>query len=220
MTAEAINPEQGGTRVWDDLVAQYAWADADEPEAYTFSVISGKTEDEVIRAFGGDPAASRLMTFAETVDEQASHLYDDYELLRVVTADKHVIAIEWGYHGSIPEIARRASAEGGEFFSVYRNVNARYQVLHALDGRVDGMFDPFDLEDAAWTDPKEELPVWAEGVTFHMETLCAESFALMERTMGVAIDPGWMDASLRTVLLASPSTLCSAPEAAWLPDPH
>ncbi len=36
----------------------------------------------------------------------------------------------WGYHGSIPEIARRASADGGEFFSVYRDVNARYQVMH------------------------------------------------------------------------------------------
>ncbi len=203
--------------MWDDLVAQYAWADADEPEAYTFSVISGKTEDEVIGAFGGDPAASRTMTFAESVDEQASHLYEDYELLRVVTVDRHVIAIEWGFHGSIPEIARRASAGGGEFFSVYRNVNARYQVLHALDGRVDGMFDPFDLEDAAWMDPKPEVPVWAEGVTFHMGALCAESFALMERTMGVAVDPAWMDASLRTVLLASPSTLGSDPEAAWLP---
>ncbi|MEU2301542.1 hypothetical protein ABZ584_29565 [Streptomyces antibioticus] len=31
---------------------------------------------------------------------------------------------------SIPEIARRASADGGEFFSVYRDVNARYQVMH------------------------------------------------------------------------------------------
>lgn len=203
--------------MWDDLVAQYAWTDADEPEAYTFSVISGKFEDQVIRAFGGDPAASRMMTFAETVDEQASHLNEDYELLRVVTVDKHVIAIEWGYHGSIPEIARRASADGGEFFSVHRNINARYQVMHALDGRVDGMFDPFVLEDAAWMDPKPELPVWAEGVTFRMETLCAESFALMERTMGVAIDPAWMDAALRTVLLASPDTLFSDPKAVWLP---
>ncbi len=102
--------------MWDDTVAQYAWADADEPEGYTFSVISGKTENEVIRAFGGDPAASRMMTCAEAVDEQVNHPSPDHELLRMVTVEKRVIAIEWGYHGSIPEIARRASAEAGEFF--------------------------------------------------------------------------------------------------------
>lgn len=203
--------------MWDDLVAQYAWADADEPDAFTFSVISGKTEDEVIRVFGGDASATRMMTFAEAADEQASHLYEDYELLRVVAVEKHVIAIEWGYYGTIPEIARRASVDGGEFFSVHRSVNARYQVMHALDGRVDGMFDPFGLEDATWTDRQLEVPAWAQDVAFRMDTLCAESFALMERTMGVLVDPAWLDASLPTALLASPDKLFCDPKAAWLP---
>ncbi|MER5604238.1 DUF6461 domain-containing protein [Streptomyces sp. NPDC002265] len=213
----ARSPKRTDAARWEDLVARYAWADADEPGAYTFSVIAGTTEDEVIRAFGGDPGASRLMAFAEAADERAAHLYEDYELLRVVTVDQRVIAIEGGYYGCIPEIARRASADGGEFFSVYRDVNARYQVMHALDGHVDGMFDPFGLEDAAWIDPEPEVPAWAEGVAFHMGTLCAESFALMERTMGVPIDPGWMDTELRTVLLAPPSELFGQSEAAWLP---
>ncbi|MEV5006231.1 DUF6461 domain-containing protein [Streptomyces sp. NPDC093064] len=219
MTADVPRgPKRSDAARWEDLVARYAWADADEPDAYTFSVITGKTESEVIRAFGGDPGASRLMTSAETADELAAQLYvEDYELLQVVTVDRCVIAIEWGYHGSIPEIARRASAGGGEFFSVYRSVNARYQVMHALDGRVEGMFDPFELEDAEWMDPEPEVPAWAEGVAFHMETLCAESFALMERTMGVAVDPGWMDMALRTVRLTSPSELFGRSEAAWLP---
>ncbi|MEV6079758.1 DUF6461 domain-containing protein [Streptomyces sp. NPDC052069] len=213
-----ITPDQGEKpTVWDDLVARYAWADADELETYTFSVISGKTENEVIRAFGGDPAVCRTMTFAEAADEQARHLYEEYTLLRVVTVDEHVIAIESGYHGSIPEISRRASSDGGEFFSVLRTVNARYQVMHALDGRVDGMFDPFELEDAAWMEPEPEVPAWADGVTFHMGTLCAESFALMEHVMGIPVDPAWTDAALRTVLLASPDTLFSDPEAAWVP---
>ncbi|WP_381796435.1 DUF6461 domain-containing protein [Streptomyces niveus] len=183
----------GDAVLWDDLVARYAWADADKPEAYTFSVVAGRTEDEVIRAFGGDPGRARRMTFAEAADEQADHLYEDYELLRVVTSGEHVVAIEWGYHGSDPGIARRASAGGGEFFSVYRDVNARHQVLHAIDGRVDGVFDPAELEDAAWLDPSPEVPVRASDVSFHMDTLCAESFALMERTMGVAVDPAWID---------------------------
>ncbi|MFF2386321.1 DUF6461 domain-containing protein [Streptomyces sp. NPDC058108] len=211
------DPEGSDAARWEGLVAQYAWADADELDAYTFSVIAGKTEDEVIRAFGGDPEASRMMTFSEASAEQAAHLYEDYELLRVVTVDRRVIAIECGYHGCIPEIARRASADGGEFFSIYRSVNARYQVMHALDGHVDGTFDPFDLEDAAWMDPEPEVPVWAEGVAFHMGNLCAESFALMERTMGVRVDPRWLNTAIRTVLLASPSELFGQSEEAWLP---
>ncbi|MFD5575018.1 DUF6461 domain-containing protein [Streptomyces cadmiisoli] len=200
--------------VWEDLVARYTWADRDEPEAYTFSVIAGRTEDDVIRAFGGDTDASRMMTFAEAANEEANQRC---ELLRVVTAEAHVVTVEWGYHGSIPEIARRASADGGEFFSVYRDINARYQVMHAVDGRVDGMFDPFDLLDAAWMEPQPKLPTWAAGVSFHMESLCAESFALMERTMGVTVDPAWIDVPLRTVLLASPSALFADPEMAWAP---
>ena len=96
-------------------------------------------------------------------------------------------------------------------------MSARFQVMHAADGRVDGMFDPFDLMDAAWMEPQPEVPSWAAGVSFHMEALCAESFALMERTMGVAVDPAWIDTRLRTVLLTSPDALFDDPKAAWLP---
>ncbi|WP_405935361.1 DUF6461 domain-containing protein [Streptomyces sp. NBC_00726] len=202
---------------WQELVSRHAWADADEPIAFTFSVIAGKTEDEVVRAFGGDPGASRPMTFDEAAAEQASHLYEDHHLLGVVTAGRHVVAIESGYYGCIPEIARRASADGGEFFSVYADVNARYEVMHALDGSVDGMFDPSLLEDAAWMDPKPDVPAWAEGIGFHAETLCAESMALMEHTMGAAVDPALMTTPLRTVLLTPVSDLFGPSEAAWLP---
>lgn len=134
-----------------------------------------------------------------------------------MTAGRHVVAIESGYYGCIPEIGRRASADGGEFFSVYMDVNARYQVMHALDGSVDGMFDPFELENAAWTDPQPDVPTWAEGVDFHMETLCAESMALMEHTMGAAVDPAWLTTPLRTVLLAPAPQLFGQSQAAWLP---
>ncbi|MFB8085803.1 DUF6461 domain-containing protein [Streptomyces sp. NPDC055992] len=211
-TAERPDPAQ-----WEKLVTRYAWADADEPVAFTFSVVAGASEDEVIRAFGGDPGGPRQMTFDEAADEQAAHLYKDHHLLGVMTAGHHVIAIEPGFHGCIPEVARRASADGGEFFSVYKSVNARYQVMHALDGSVDGLFDPFELEDAAWMDPQPDVPAWAEGIDFHMETLCAESFALMEHTMGVAIHSDWLATPLRTVLLTSVSEFLGQSEAAWLP---
>ncbi|MCF4136341.1 DUF6461 domain-containing protein [Streptomyces sp. Tue 6430] len=156
--------------MWDELVARYAWADTDEVASRTASVVTGKTEDEVIRAFGGDPASSRAMTFDETADEQAEHLYEDHHLLQVLGFGQHVVAVECGYHGSIPEIARRASV-GGEFFSVHSSVNARHQVMHAVDGRVDGAFDPFEWEDAEWMDPEPQLPGWARGATFHLGSI-------------------------------------------------
>ncbi|MBQ0983080.1 hypothetical protein KBZ10_00695 [Streptomyces sp. F63] len=200
--------------MWDGVVARYAWADANEIDSYTASVITGKTEDEVIRAFGGDPVSSRVMTFDEAAEEQADHLYEDHNLLLVVTAGQHVITVECGYYGSIPEIARRASV-GGEFFSVYSSVNGHYQVMHAVDGRVDGAFDPFEMEDAAWMDPQPQLPAWAQEATFHLGSVEAESFALMERTMGVAFNPAWLETPLRTVLLPAPAALFGDSEAAW-----
>ncbi|MEV6106666.1 DUF6461 domain-containing protein [Streptomyces sp. NPDC051940] len=205
-----------GKPEWDELVTQYAWVDtAEDLHTYTISVITGKDEDEVIRAFGGDPGVSRLMTFDQTAYEIAEHPSRDHALLRVLTAGKHVVAMEWGYHGSIPEIARRASAHSGEFFSIYASINARYQVMHARDGLVDGAFDPLDMEDAAFMDPPPTLPTWAQDVAFHMETHEAESFALMHRTMGLAFDPDWLDVRARTVLLPAPGTLFSNPHAAW-----
>ncbi|MFD7860743.1 DUF6461 domain-containing protein [Streptomyces sp. NPDC059783] len=186
---------------WHETVARYAWAESDDLMAYTFSVISGATEDDVVRAFGGDPGDTRRMTFDEAADESAEHLYQDHALLGVVTLDRHVLTIESGYHGSLPEIAERASAGGGEFFSVYTSVNGVHQVLYAVDGKVDGMVDPADLEDAAWMDPAPVIPGWAQGVDFHLESVCAESFALMERVTGAVVDPGWLTAPLRTVRL-------------------
>ncbi|MBO1335439.1 DUF6461 domain-containing protein [Streptomyces sp. VRA16 Mangrove soil] len=190
---------------WDDMVARYAWADADEFDAYTVSVTAGKTEDEVIRAFGGDPGASRPAAFTGAQEEQTSSLHEVYGLLHVLGVGRHVVTMEaGGYHGTVPEIAMRVSAGGGDFFSVYASVNARYGIMRARDGRLDGSFDPFELEDADWMDPRPEVPAWAQGVDFHMGTLNAESFALMERTMGVAFDPRWLATPVRTVELAAP----------------
>ncbi|MEE1737889.1 hypothetical protein PUR49_15470 [Streptomyces sp. BE147] len=155
------------------------------------------------------------MIFDEAADGKPSHLYEDYALLRVVTVDERVIAIEWGYRGSIPEIARRASVNGGEFFSVQQAVNGHSRVIHTFAGRVDGMFDPADLEDAPWVDPVPEIPSWAAGVAFRPGTLGAESLALMEHVMGVPVDPALMGAPLCTALLASPDALFGGLEGAW-----
>jgi hypothetical protein len=214
--------------MWDEMVRRYGWLRGDERvrggelfESYTVSVVRGRTEDEVISGFGGDPAAEpQMLTLAEAIEEESAHggYADDYALLRVVSSGEYVVATEVGYRGSIPEIARRLSADGGEFFSAYANVNARHQVMHAQDGRVDGRFDPFDvadLEGRGEDDPPEELPAWAQDVAFHTYGLDAEAFALMERTMGLPIRAEWFSSRLRTVPLAAEKTLFDDDDAAW-----
>jgi hypothetical protein len=203
---------------WEALVARYGWADGDEFDWYTVSVVAGKAEDQVIAAFGGNPAgASRTMTFGEAIEDMAAHPYEDYHLLGVLAEGRHVWTLEAGYHASIPEIARRVSANGGEVFSVYEDINARSQVMHAADGRVTGVFDPFGLEDMDFYGDLPDLPAWAQGATFPTEQLSAVAFALMERTMGVPFDPDRLRAPVRTVTLPAPDVLFTDTDAAWRP---
>lgn len=68
------------------------------------SVVRGRTEDEVISGFGGDPAAEpQMLTLAEAIEEESAHggYADDYALLRVVSSGEYVVATEVGYRGSI-----------------------------------------------------------------------------------------------------------------------
>jgi transposase-like protein len=60
---------------------------------------------------GVDEMVLSLSSKGLTHGEISAHLAEvSKQLLRVVSSDRHVIAIEWGFHGSISEIARRASA--------------------------------------------------------------------------------------------------------------
>lgn len=192
--------------MWEEATTRYAWADRgedDEMQALTISVVRGHTEDEVIEAFGGEPAASRQMSTAEASWEACQHYPSEYALLQVVRSGDLVVTVESGYRGSIPEVARRASSAGGEFFAIHWDVNGRIELMHAADGRITGVLeDPSWIEDAPFMDDTPEIPSWAEGAPFTLETALAVSFAVMERTMGVAFDPAWVKIPLRTVRLA------------------
>ncbi|MEY9965920.1 hypothetical protein ABIA33_003975 [Streptacidiphilus sp. MAP12-16] len=205
--------------MWEQSVRRYAWADlgeADELQALTVSVVGGRTEDDVIRAFGGDPVAALRMTTAEALEVACQHYPSDYALLQTMHTGDRIVALESGSRGRVAEVARRASSFSGEFFSIHWDVEGYLQVMHAAGGQITGVLeDPSWIEDASFMDDAPEIPVWAEGAPFTLETAHSVSFALMERLTGVAFDPAWFNIPLRTVHLAPSESLFPDLDAAF-----
>jgi hypothetical protein len=201
----------------DTLVERYRWAEQDGLVALTISVVAGRTEEDVVSAFGGAQAPRRIMTFRQIGDILATPEAGSIHPMLVVSTGSCVVTIEnTGYHGSIPEIARRASAGGGRFFSAYWDMHGDHQVMYAEDGRVQVVFDPLDARRAP-AGASVPLPRWAEGVRPDRTDAGASCLALLERVMRVRVDRDWMHMPLRAVILRDPATMFDDAEAAWLP---
>lgn len=201
----------------DTLVERYRWAEVDGLVALTISVVAGRPEEEAIAAFGGSGAPRRIMTFRQIGDLLAVPEAGSFHPMLVVRTGSYVVTMEnTGYHGSIPEIARRASVGGGRFFSAYWDMHGDRQVMYAEDGRVRALFDPVD---GPRTRPGSTVPLprWADGVRPDTAAPGASCLALMERAMRVRIDRDWMHRPLSAVILPDPATMFDDPEAAWRP---
>ncbi|HEY0638243.1 MAG TPA: DUF6461 domain-containing protein [Pseudonocardiaceae bacterium] len=173
-----------------DRVRRYHWADEDTNLAWTLAVVSGRTPDEVIRAYGGDPTqAPEVMSFALVQvppDELGS-----FSLVQMAEAGGRVVAIENnGWRGKAAEVAERASEGGGSFLSVFWNLNANYKVTQARDGKLTASFDPLTVQHPA--PPGEIYPDWITDVVFTDEELHAELLAVVEHQTGLPIDPAWL----------------------------
>jgi Family of unknown function (DUF6461) len=188
-------------------IGRLAWFDAFEPLCFT--LLEGVDEDEAIRRFGGDPAATEL---------HGPELYDDLladrdyateplSLLQVGTAETgHVFAIEtngWTGINALPGLSR----DGARAFTVYTHVNGADRTGYAVDGRhvVDeepwGPLTALSDPDPAWD------PAWCAGLSDveHEQWLRgARQLVLAERVMGTRIDPRWFEIPLRSVELPDP----------------
>ena len=201
----------------DDLIGKYAWVK--QVEAWTVAVVEGHATDEVIRIYGGDPDESvGDYHFAQMADLQGSGTPEPLRFhLQVLTQGRHVVAIENnGWSGSMPEIARRCSADGGRFFSVYWNVNAFGMLTQAIDGTVTACFEflyPFVPEPY----PHEIRPDWAIGPEINVELARQACFALMEQQAGLAFDPYWLTDMRPTYRIPDPDMLLKDVENARRP---
>jgi hypothetical protein len=186
-----------------ELIDKYAWVN--EIEAWTVSVVEGRRRDDVVRAFGGDPAdPAGEFTFAG-VDAQRGPQVDHLEFyVQLLTVGDHVVAIEHnGWSGSLPEIARRCSTDGGRFFSVYWNVNGFGMITQAIDSAVTACFEalyPF----GATQNQGERRPDWAIGSEDDVDRAWQVDMALLEQQTGVAVDPAWLQTPLLTYSIPDP----------------
>lgn len=159
----------------NERAREYLWVN--EIEALTVAASSGRTAEDVVRIYGGDPAAPvGEYTFAEAgalgadPDRPVFHL-------QVAERGGHVVAFENdGYSGNLADVARRCSAGGGAFFSVYRN--------RTRSGPPGAIGEPVDPEYA-----------WA---------VC---FAMMEREGELGFERSWLREPVATYRIPEPTRL-------------
>ncbi|TWP45948.1 hypothetical protein FKR81_37645 [Lentzea tibetensis] len=179
----------------------------------TFAVVSGRSVDDAVRTYGGNPAEPQLMTTVEAEDaalDDEGHAY-----VQVFAHQGAVVALENNsWSGTIPEIARRASADGGHFFSVHWNVNGAFQVVEADGGKVTAFFDPMRV---GANDPGEVQPAWLDDVHFEPGQLRTACLTLVERQSGIVFAQEWLVKKLPTYRIPDVDELFRSVEGASTP---
>ena len=190
------------------MIDKYAWVS--EIEAWTVAVVTGRPADEVIRIYGGDPASPvGEHYFAQMPDLQGGGYPDSLRFhLQILNPGNHVVAIENnGWSGSVPEIARRCSANGGKFFSVYWNVNAFGMLVEAIDGKITAHFESLYPIAPDPPQPGEVRPAWAIGPETDPGLAWPTCLALMEQRTGLAVEQQWLSTPLPTYHIPDPDLL-------------
>lgn len=186
-----------------ELIDRYQWVQQLDV-VMTFAVIRGRSVDEVVRTYGGDPTRSELMT---TIEAEVAGLDDgDDFYFQVFEHQGAVVALENnGWSGTVPEIARRASADEGHFFSVYWNANGMFRITEARGGKVTAYFEPtFGAQPA---EPDDVVPEWAQGPELQPGELRPTCLALVEQQTSVAFEEEWLVKKLPAFRIPDPEEL-------------
>jgi hypothetical protein len=182
---------------------RYAWADDPVLDlTWCVSVVAGSDEAAMVLAFGGDPADVTPMTFTEAAADAGEH-FGEYTNLLLLCHDHHVVAMDsYGYSGTVPEIARRASAGGGRFFGFHVDMNGNSRVLEAENGTVTAFFEPLFVNNR---DIAHRLrPTWVEDTRFPPQNINAACLAALEERTGLAFEQTWLDVVLPTYRIPDP----------------
>lgn len=198
------------------LMERYVWADDPALDlTWCVSVTTGSDETAVVRAYGGDPSASRPMTFADAEADAGAH-FGEYTNLLLICAEHHVVTMDsYGYSGSVPEIARRVSQDAGRFFSFRLDMSGNSRIVQAENGKITAFFEPLFVNDRDLSHPWR--PTWVEDVRFTAEHLQAACLAAMETQTGLAFDRAWLDIELPTYRIPDPDELLADVANAWQP---
>jgi hypothetical protein len=127
--------------------------------AATVTVVTGSTAEDVLRAFGADPAQPESLRRI-TDDVTARMSVDPW--VAVLAAGTAVLAVEDnGFQGTDGAVLRRASA-GGRAASMFWNVNAMTRLSFAEGGQVLASFEPPEGINAG-----SAVGAALEGLDFH-----------------------------------------------------
>ncbi|GAA2634024.1 DUF6461 domain-containing protein [Paractinoplanes durhamensis] len=163
-------------------------------EALCLTWACGLGEGDLIRGFGGDPAAAEPMTIA--VFEQLTRS-EGLDVVKVGPAGgEWLLAMEgYGFQGSRREVLRSLSRRG-QAVNVYWNINAYNHFSYAQDGRTVTVFDMSGAGDRYGTDPAA-LDNLMTGLPFHREgDHQAAGLALAERITGCRLTLDLLAATL------------------------
>lgn len=199
-------------------VQNYEWVK--QYEALTVSVVKDRDRDDVLRIFGADPSNPVVgyYAFSQLPDLQGDGVMSPLGFfVQAFQLRTDVVVLENnGWTGGTPETARRCSADGGLFFSVFWNANAQGTVLEARDGKVTALVEHlYPLLPVAY--PHEVRPEWAIGEAVDVDDAQAKCFQLMETQTGVHINSAWFAQKRQTFEVPDPTVLFADVEGADQP---
>jgi hypothetical protein len=150
-------------------------------EAATVTIVTGLRVDDVLRAFGADPARPESAS-ALTEEEMRSYQGPSVRWVMAASRDDAVLAVELnGWRGSDAEVITTAS-RAGRAASSYWNVNALRRLTFAEGGRLLEAFEP----PSPPADPA--LLAAFEGLDFESyRDWTAKCLVALERFIGVGI---------------------------------
>ena len=175
----------------------YQWINDERYSAITLAIIEGATEEDVIRAYGGNPGTSQTATFDESFNT-----FDEGQPFYVQTfsADSFVVAIENnGYHGNDARIALRAVGTRGRFISVKWSHAGPDYVLYIVDGKIEAEFDILSI--ALGGQGIGTVPDWVNLVDWSADETRAPYLALLGHVMGVQVREEWFTTPHRTTVI-------------------
>ncbi|GGU45583.1 hypothetical protein GCM10010178_42520 [Lentzea flava] len=179
-------------------VQQYQWIADQRYSAVTVALFDGVTEDEVIRAYGGDPRSSETATFDEAFNsfEPGAPFW-----VQTLTVGSCIVAIENnGYLGSAIEGGIEALTQRARFGSVKWSATGGVPFLYIVNGDVVADFDALSLAGGG-TGGGDPVPEWVTRVAWSDVDVQAACLALLSDVMNVPIEEKWFMTPLRTTRL-------------------
>jgi hypothetical protein len=181
---------------------RYLWVDNDFDLAWTVAVVEGGTERSTVAAYGGNRQAEPVGEVEFAQAHVAEDDLGDFFLIQTMSYGRHTVIVENnGWLGADRDVARRASAAGGRFFSVYWSP-AGDRVVQAVDGELVAWFEPLSIGD---TSGEGNLyPDWLHDFVFTTDGLHSTMLAVMEQQTGLAFNRGWLHEPLPTYRIRRP----------------